>query len=102
MNPHVKSNLILSSISASVIVGVFYLWNKNDKNPPVVRNLVKLFLVCVAINFGVLYTVQNNMIPKSLKGGGASSAPWSAQEAPLEVNRSISKLTEIDLNEPTF
>ena len=109
MNPTIKTNLVLSAISSAVIVGVFYLWTKNDTTPPTVRHLVKLFLVCLLVNFGFVYTLQNNMIPKSLTGGGSivntahsSSAPWSAQEPSVDINKNNLKLTEIDLNEPSF
>tara|TARA_B100001758_G_C18071972_1_gene433708 strand:- start:215 stop:574 length:360 start_codon:yes stop_codon:yes gene_type:complete len=119
MSPDLKSNLILSGISAVVITAVFYLWSKRDPERPTVRTHAKVLVTSFGVNFCLLYALNKKMVPGSLSGGGNISAPWGGNsevvsktqvvklaQSPTQANPVSSpnpaKFTAIDLNEPTF
>jgi hypothetical protein len=115
MSPDLKSNLILSGISAVVITTIFYLWSKRDTERPTVRTHAKVLVASFGVNFCLLYALNKKMVPGSLSGGGNISAPWGGNndlvqkthtakltQAPTQSVQNLAKFTAIDLNEPAF
>lgn len=113
MSPELKSNLLLSGVSAVVITFVFYFWSRGDKEPPTVKTHAKLLVSSFGVNFLLFYALNKKMIPASITGcpimaGGSTSAPWSAPakvgsaSAPQTIANNPAKFTAVDLNEPGF
>lgn len=119
MGPELKSNVLLSGVSAVLITAVFYFWSRGDKDRPTVKTHAKVLVTAFGANFLLFYAIHKKMLPTSLsgcpamigKGGGSvSSAPWGAavtNSAPSSVGSQSmapnpAKFTAVDLNEPTF
>jgi hypothetical protein len=125
MGPELKSNIILSGLSAIIITSVFYFWSRKDKEKPNMKTHVKVLISCFGVNFLLFYALHKKMVPGCLTGcpvmsGGAKakSAPWNnnvsggsvsvsgggsgSDLSPQIVNPPSAKFTAVNLNEPTF
>jgi hypothetical protein len=124
MGPELKSNILLSGVSAVLLTTVFYFWSRGDKERPTVKTHAKVLITGFGVNFLLFYALHKKMIPTSLsgcpamsgKGGGsAASAPWggavtnsgsSSSSSSLVGSQSIApnpaKFTAVNLNEPSF